>query len=101
MKIKLSRSTYRVMGFTNFAPYLASLSNFYVYLTQFKTDLSDPEMLGPPRTWGVEKAMTDTQEMIQANPSTYNNVFSSLSCKGHLYECRLLIQYEKCSTRML
>ena len=39
--------------------------------------------------------MTDTQEIIQANPDMYHNFFSSPSCKCCLYECRLLIQFEK------
>ena len=64
MKIKLSRSTYRVTSFTNFTLYFVSFNNSYAYLNQFKADLSDPEILGPSQTWGGEKAMTDIQEMI-------------------------------------
>ena len=66
-----------------------------MYLILFKADLSDPEILGPVRTWQGEKAMTNIQEMIQANPDIYHNVFSSSSCKGQLYEGRILIKYEK------
>ena len=39
--------------------------------------------------------MTDIQEIIQAKPDMYYNVFSFPFCKDHLYKCRLLIQYEK------
>ena len=55
MKIKLSKSTYRVTSFTNFAPYLASFSNFYAYLPQFKAPLSDPEIWAQPGHWEVRK----------------------------------------------
>ena len=58
--IKLSRSTYKVTSFTNFPPYLASFSNLYAYLPQLKAYLSRPEILGPLRTWGGEKAMPDS-----------------------------------------
>ena len=77
---------------------MVSFSNFYAYLTQFKVDLSDPEISDPARVWGGDKAMTDIQEIIQANPDIYRNVFSSPSCKAICNkEWRLLIQYEKLS----
>ena len=45
--------------------------------------------------------MIDIQEMIQASPDTYHNVFSSPSCNGHLYVCRLLLQYEKYKSEVI
>ena len=40
--IRLSRSTYKVTTFIEFAPYIQSFRNFEVYLHKFVQDLQDP-----------------------------------------------------------
>ena len=40
--IRLSRSTYKVTTFIEFAPYIQSFRNFEVYLGKFVQDLQDP-----------------------------------------------------------
>ena len=57
--------------------------------------------MGPPRTWGGEKAMTGIQVIKQANPDKYHNVISSPSCKACVYKCRLLIKYEKLKAEVI
>ena len=40
--IRLSRSTYKVTSFIEFAPYIQSFMNFEKYLDQFVKDIQDP-----------------------------------------------------------
>ena len=44
--IRLSRSTYKVTTFIEFAPYIQSFNNFNQYLESFLKDLEDPKRVG-------------------------------------------------------
>ena len=60
--IRLSRSTYKVTSFIEFAPYIQSFVNFEKYLSQFVKDIQDPA-----RVSGFVNLLTQHRSTILSN----------------------------------
>ena len=60
--IRLSRSTYKVTSFIEFAPYIQSFTNFEKYLDQFVKDIQDPA-----RVSGFVNLLTQHKSTILSN----------------------------------
>ena len=60
--IRLSRSTYKVTSFIEFAPYIQSFVNFEKYLDQFVKDIQDPS-----RVSGFVNLLTQHRSTILSN----------------------------------
>ena len=60
--IRLSRSTYKVTSFIEFAPYIQSFMNFEKYLDQFVKDIQDPA-----RVSGFVNLLTQHRSTILSN----------------------------------
>ena len=60
--IRLSRSTYKVTSFIEFAPYIQSFTNFEKYLAQFVKDIQDPA-----RVSGFVNLLTQHKSTILSN----------------------------------
>ena len=60
--IRLSRSTYKVTSFIEFAPYIQSFMNFEKYLDQFVKDIQDPA-----RVSGLVNLLTQHRSTILSN----------------------------------
>ena len=46
-QIVLSRSTYKITSFIEFAPYIESFKKFELFLNRFTRDLDNPDFVGP------------------------------------------------------
>ena len=46
-RIVLSRSTYKITSFIEFAPYMESFKKFEQFLNRFTRDLDNPDFVGP------------------------------------------------------
>ena len=60
--IRLSRSTYKVTSFIEFAPYIQSFVNFEKYLGQFVKDIQDPA-----RVSGFVNLLTQHRSTVLSN----------------------------------
>ena len=57
-RIVLSRSTYKITSFIQFAPYIESFKKFERFLNRFTRDLNDPEVVGP--LYNINRTKTDS-----------------------------------------
>ena len=83
--IKLSRSTFRVTTFVEFAPYIKSFDNFMDYLQQFIDDIRDPEhLIRLGGTVGVmfDKRMADLNRPIEEIKRSCERSFSPQGGEG-------------------
>ena len=84
-RIVLSRSTYKITSFIQFAPYIEAFKKFERFLNRFTRDLNDPEVVGP--LFNINRTKTDTW----SGPKS--EYFRGI-CKKNAYRCRLVKQFK-------
>ena len=99
--IRLSRSTYKVTSFIEFAPYIQSFINFEKYLSQFVKDIQDPA-----RVSGFVNLLTQHRSTILSNSQARELVSSYKTIhveKGEIIQQRFasMIRSEGVGTGML
>ena len=86
-KIRLSRSTYKIHSYVDFAPYKIAFKTFGRYLDEFRHDLSSPEYVG---SFANVRRRSGT-EIVKYGK---NHPFHEGNCRD-TYKCRVRKQYEK------
>ena len=74
LKIRLSRSTYKVNSYIDFGPYRESFKKFDSYLERFHGDLHNPDYVGALANLNRGKAKDQTYmrgKKIYFSPGTY------------------------------
>ena len=87
LKIRLSRSTYKVNSYIDFGPYRESFKKFDSYLGIFHRDLHNPDYVGALADLNKGKPKDQT---YMKGKKIY---FSHGTCKGGSYNCRVQKQY--------
>ena len=88
--IKLSRSTYKVTSYVDFAPYLESFLRYRAYLHDFERDMKDPIHVSYLITAG--DTLTDEQKDWNAHGLNLEQCHKNLTVDNNYY-CRLGQQY--------
>ena len=86
LKIRLSRSTYKVNSYIDFGPYRESFKKFDSYLERFHRDLHDPDYVGVLADLNRGKAKDQ-------NYMKGKKIYPLETCKGGSYNCRVQKQY--------
>ena len=85
-QIWLSRSTYKVTSYIDFAPYMWSVRMLEAYLVNFTDDLNSADIIKHFKEADITQ-LTWERSKILVYPNHYN-------C-SKTYQCRLLMQYRK------
>ena len=89
-QIVLSRSTYKITSFIQFAPYIESFKKFERFLNRFTRDLNNPEVVGP--LYNINQTKTDSWDAPKSEYFRGN-------CKKNAYRCRLIKQFKLLRTQ--
>ena len=84
-RMLMSRSTYKVTSFIDFAPYRETFKGFERFLNRFRRDLNDPERIGP--LYNINRTKTTMWQGPRAN------TFRGYKCKKEAFKCRLIRQF--------
>ena len=84
-RIVVSRSTYKITSFIQFAPYVESFKKFERFLNRFTRDLNDPEVVGP--LYNINRTKADSWDGPKSE-------YFRGSCKKNTYRCRLIKQFK-------
>ena len=77
----MSRSTYKVTSFIDFAPYRVTFKKFERFLNRFGRDLNDPEWVEP--LFNINRTKTSMWQGIRAD------TFRGYKCRNEAYKCQL------------
>ena len=81
----MSRSTYKVTSFIDFAPYRETFKKFERFLNRFRRDLNDPQRVGP--LFNINRTKTSMWQGPKAD------TFRGHKCRKEAYKCRLSRQF--------
>ena len=84
-RMLMSRSTYKVTSFIDFAPYRETFKKFERFLNRFRKDLHDPERVGP--LFNINRTKTSMWQGPKAD------AFRGQKCRKEAYKCRLSRQF--------
>ena len=84
-RMLMSRSTYKVTSFVDFAPYKETFKKFERFLNRFRKDLNDPQRVGP--LFNINRTKTSMWQGPRAD------TFRGYKCRKEAYKCRLSRQF--------
>ena len=84
-RVVLSRSTYKITSFIEFAPYIDSFKKFEKFLHRFTKELDSPDFVGP--LYNINKTKSD----IWSGPKSD---YFRVQCRKNAYRCRLVKQFK-------
>ena len=84
-RVVLSRSTYKITSFIEFAPYIDSFKKFERFLHRFTKELDSPDFVGP--LYNINKTKSD----IWSGPKSD---YFRVQCRKNAYRCRLVMQFK-------
>ena len=84
-RMLMSRSTYKVTSFIDFAPYRETFKRFEKFLNRFRRDLNDPERIGP--LFNINRTKTTMWQGPRAD------TFRGYKCRKEAFKCRLIRQF--------
>ena len=84
-RMLMSRSTYKVTSFIDFAPYRETFKKFERFLNRFRKDLNDPERVGP--LFNINRTKSSMWQGPRAD------TFRGYKCRKEAFKCRLSRQF--------
>ena len=84
-KVVLSRSTYKITSFIEFAPYIDSFKRFERFLNRFTKELDSPDFVGP--LYNVNRTKSESWNGPKSD-------YFRVQCRKNAYRCRLVKQFK-------